>query len=77
VDDPDSRVDIVATATADLKGIGRMLRGFADGSIPVNAIAAQLGSSRLAAAPGSLSGKWFASVPSVSCRRRPTSCCSC
>ena len=31
MDDPDSRVDIVATATADLKGIGRMLRGFADG----------------------------------------------
>ena len=54
VDDPDSRVDIVATATADLKGIGRMLRGFADGSIPVNTIAAQLGSSRLSAAPGSL-----------------------
>ena len=54
VDDPDSRVDIVATATADLKGIGRMLRGFANGSIPVNAIAAQLGSSRLSAAPGSL-----------------------
>ncbi|MCW2564478.1 MAG: glycosyl transferase, partial [Mycobacterium sp.] len=26
VDDPDSRVDIVTTATADLKGIGRMLR---------------------------------------------------
>src|ERR1700741_321965 len=49
VDDPDSRVDIVATATADLKGIGRMLRGFADGSIPVNTIAAQLGSSGLAA----------------------------
>ncbi len=54
VDDPDSRVDIVATATADLKGIGRLLRGFADGSIPVNTIAAQLGSSRGAAAPGSL-----------------------
>ena len=54
VDDPDSRVDIVATATADLKGIGRMLRGFANGSIPVNTIAAQLGSSQLAAAPGSL-----------------------
>jgi hypothetical protein len=30
VDDPDSRVDIVATATADLKGIGRMLRGRLD-----------------------------------------------
>ncbi|MDV3124645.1 bifunctional glycosyltransferase family 2/GtrA family protein [Mycobacterium sp. 21AC1] len=54
VDDPDSRVDIVATATADLLGIGRLLRGFANGSIPVNAIAAQLGSSRKSAAPGSL-----------------------
>src|ERR1700737_937495 len=54
VDDPDSRVDIVATATADLKGIGRMLRGFANGPIPVHTIAAELGSSRLAAAPGSL-----------------------
>ena len=54
VDDPDSRVDIVATAAADLKGVGRLLRGFARGSIPVNTIAAQLGSSRLSAAPGSL-----------------------
>ncbi|MDT5265259.1 MAG: hypothetical protein QOI90_1885 [Mycobacterium sp.] len=54
VDDPDSRVDIVATAAADLKGVGRLLRGFASGSIPVNAIAAQLGSSRRSAAPGSL-----------------------
>ena len=54
VDDPDSRVDIVATAAADLKGIGRLLRGFAAGAIPVNTIAAQLGSSRTSAAPGSL-----------------------
>ena len=54
VDDADSRVDIVATATADLKGIGRLLRGFAGGSIPVNTIAAQLASSRRSAAPGSL-----------------------
>ena len=54
VDDPDSRVDIVATAAADLKGIGRLLRGFANGSIPVNTIAAQLGSSQRSAAPGSL-----------------------
>ncbi|MCV7280472.1 bifunctional glycosyltransferase family 2/GtrA family protein [Mycolicibacterium flavescens] len=43
VDDPDSRVDILATAVADLKGIARLLRGFTDGSIPVHAIAAQLG----------------------------------
>ena len=54
VDDPDSRVDIVATAAADLKGIGRLLRGLATGAIPVNTIAAQLGSSRQAAAPRSL-----------------------
>jgi putative flippase GtrA len=54
VDDPDSRVGIVATATADLKGIARLLRGFANGSIPVQTIAAQLGSSQLSAAPGSL-----------------------
>jgi len=54
VDDADSRVDIVATATADLKGIARLLRGFANGSIPVQTIAAQLGSSQLSAAPGSL-----------------------
>jgi putative flippase GtrA len=54
VDDPDSRVDIVATATADLKGVGRLLRGFASGSIPVNAIAAQLAPSQLSAAPNSL-----------------------
>ncbi|GAA1666589.1 sugar translocase [Mycolicibacterium murale] len=42
VDDPDSRVDIVATAVADLKGIARLLGGFARGSIPVGAIGAQL-----------------------------------
>ena len=54
VDDPDSRVDIVATAAADLKGIGRLLRSFANGVIPVNAIAAQLNPSGLSAAPGSL-----------------------
>ena len=54
VDDPDSRVDIVATAAADLKGIGRLLRSFANGVIPVNAIAAQLSPSGLSAAPRSL-----------------------
>jgi putative flippase GtrA len=53
VDDPDTRVDIVATALADLKGIARMLKGFVTGAIPVNTIAAQLGS-RTGAAPGSL-----------------------
>ena len=64
--------------TADLKGIGRLLRGFADGSIPVNAIAAQLGSSRLSAAPGSL----FRQVVRFGADRRRVDrrlrwCCSC
>ncbi len=54
VDDPDSRVDIVATATADLKGIARLVRGFAKGSIPVQTLAVQLGPSPFAAAPKSL-----------------------
>jgi putative flippase GtrA len=54
VDDTDSRVDIVATAAADLKGIARLLRGFTSGSIPVQTVAAQLSSSRKTAAPGSL-----------------------
>jgi putative flippase GtrA len=54
VDDADSRVDIVATAAADLKGVGRLLRGFASGSIPVNAISAQLAPSQSSATPNSL-----------------------
>ncbi|MGY4708028.1 glycosyltransferase [Mycolicibacterium sp. CBM1] len=52
IDDPDSRVDIVATAIADLKGIARLLKGFANGQIPVQAIGAQLGNR--AGAPRSL-----------------------
>jgi putative flippase GtrA len=35
VDDPDSRVDIVATAAADLRGVARLLRAFATGAIPL------------------------------------------
>ncbi len=37
VDDPDSRVDIVSTATDDLKGIGRMLGRLAHGQIELDA----------------------------------------
>ena len=42
-DDPDSRVDVVTTAIADLKGIARLVRGFATGRIPVTRLRAQLG----------------------------------
>ncbi len=38
VDDPTSSVDIVATATADLKGMWRLARGMATGRIPVSAL---------------------------------------
>jgi putative flippase GtrA len=43
IDDPDSRVDIVKTAKADLAGIVRMLRAFAGGRLPVAELRAQIG----------------------------------
>jgi putative flippase GtrA len=39
VDDPDSRVDIVATAIADLKGVARLARSFATGALPLAKLA--------------------------------------
>ncbi|MBI4942559.1 MAG: bifunctional glycosyltransferase family 2/GtrA family protein [Actinobacteria bacterium] len=52
VDDPDSRVDIVATATADLKGIWRLGRALGNGSLPVARLRAELGRSPIQAGPG-------------------------
>ena len=43
VDDPDSRVDIMSTAIADIKGIARLLRGFASGGIPIAELRSRLG----------------------------------
>jgi putative flippase GtrA len=43
VDDPDSRVDIVATAMADLRGVARVSRALATGRLPVAALREQLG----------------------------------
>ncbi|XVV06256.1 glycosyltransferase [Actinosynnema sp. CA-248983] len=43
VDDPDSRVDIVSTAIADLKGVARVGRGLLTGRIPIGELRAQLG----------------------------------
>jgi putative flippase GtrA len=48
VDDPDSRVDIVATALADLRGVARLGRALATGRLPVAAVRAQLGRAPLA-----------------------------
>ena len=43
VDDPDSRVDIVATAVADLKGIARLARALGTGRLPLGRLRQQLG----------------------------------
>jgi putative flippase GtrA len=38
IDDPDSSVDILATALADLRGIARLARGMAGGRIPLSTL---------------------------------------
>jgi len=44
VDDPDSRVDILATAMADVRGIVRLARGMAGGRIPITSLPTYQGS---------------------------------
>jgi glycosyltransferase involved in cell wall biosynthesis len=44
IDDPDSRVALVPTAIADLRGIARLARGLRTGAIPVTDLRRQLGS---------------------------------
>ncbi|HJY25164.1 MAG TPA: GtrA family protein [Actinomycetes bacterium] len=43
IDDPDSRVDIVTTAVADVRGIVRVCRALTSGQLPVETLRAQLG----------------------------------
>ena len=62
IDDPDSRVDIIATALADLRGVARLGRALATGRLPVVAVRAQLGraplaSTSLAGEPPGLAGQ--------------------
>ena len=52
VDDPDSRVDIVSTAVADVRGVARMARSMMRGDLPIRDLRAQLGDR--GAAPESL-----------------------
>jgi putative flippase GtrA len=49
IDDADSRVDIVSTALADLRGIVRMIRTLSRGRLPIAAVRQQLGRSPLSA----------------------------
>jgi putative flippase GtrA len=46
VDDPDSRVDITATALADLRGVARLARALATGDLPVHELRERLGRDR-------------------------------
>ncbi|MDT7748286.1 MAG: hypothetical protein QOD96_1948 [Pseudonocardiales bacterium] len=43
VDDPDSRVDIVSTALADLRGVLRLNRSLGSGALPLGDLGARLG----------------------------------
>jgi putative flippase GtrA len=53
IDDPDSRVHIVNTAKADIRGIARLARALATGKLPVHDLRAQLGRAPLEpATPG-------------------------
>jgi putative flippase GtrA len=57
VDDPDSRVDIVATAVADLKGVARLGRDLATGRLPVARLRNELRRPRRAGAAASFAGQ--------------------
>ena len=48
VDDPDSTVDILATAVADLKGVARLGRGLATGRLPIGQVRQEFGRPSLA-----------------------------
>jgi putative flippase GtrA len=70
VDDPDSRVDIVATAVTDLKGIARLARALGAGRLPLATLREQLGRNPLpvAGVPAGLTGQLirFAAVGAAS-----------
>ncbi|CAO5156650.1 dolichyl-phosphate beta-glucosyltransferase [Frankia sp. AiPs1] len=56
VDDPDSRVDVVATAVADLKGVARLLRALGTGALPLADLRREFGRGPLTATAGSALG---------------------
>jgi putative flippase GtrA len=51
IDDPDSRVDVLATAIADLKGVVRLGRALVTGELPIARLRDEFGRGRLAADP--------------------------
>jgi putative flippase GtrA len=53
VDDPDSRVDVVATAVADLRGVARVGKALATGALPVAQLRHELGRAEIVGDPTS------------------------
>ncbi|MEX5633527.1 glycosyltransferase [Parafrankia sp. FMc2] len=43
IDDPDSRVDVLATAMADLQGVARLARALGTGALPLNQLRREFG----------------------------------
>ncbi|MFE9923314.1 glycosyltransferase [Streptomyces sp. NPDC005774] len=68
VDDPDSRVHIVSTALADLRGMARLGRALAGGRLPLTALRRNGGPERVAELPPGLAGQLlrFAAVGAAS-----------
>ncbi|MER6113604.1 glycosyltransferase [Streptomyces hirsutus] len=68
VDDPDSRVHIVSTALADLRGMARLGRALAGGRLPLTALRRGGGLERVAELPPGLAGQLlrFAAVGAAS-----------
>jgi putative flippase GtrA len=54
IDDPDSRVDVLDTALADLRGMARVARALLHGKLPLRELRVQLGRAPLAAGPDPL-----------------------
>jgi putative flippase GtrA len=52
VDDPDSRVDVVATAVADLRGVARVGKALATGALPIPQLRRELGRHEITGGPG-------------------------
>ncbi len=54
IDDPDSRVNLLATAVADLRGIARLARGLASGTVPIGQLRDRLGRGPIEGVPAGL-----------------------
>ncbi len=80
VDDPDSTVDIVATALADLRGIRRLAAAIGSGRLPLKEIRASLGRgpqpAQVAGVPTSLAGQLTRFVGVGWPARWRTRCCT-